>query len=129
MLVPLRKSLWLVFSLASFALAFYLVLDLGFMIVYFAQGGGTGIWLGPETRKLVHDVVQAGPMAAFVGWGALVVGTALPGFWLGEQDRQPRAGISLASLAAFLSRCAMLGAGAAALGLILLILWRFVWIH
>ena len=90
--LSLRNSLRLLFSLAPFALAYYLVLELGFTIVYFAQRGGAGVWLGSTSRKMVHDVVQVGPMAFFVGWGALVAGTALPGLWLVEPDRKRRAG-------------------------------------
>jgi hypothetical protein len=115
------------FALGSFVLAFFLLVDLGFMVAYFASGGGGSGWWGPAWRKFIHDVVQAGPMAAFIGWAALTTGTALLGHWLAAPDRRTKAGISLASMAARLSNCGMMGAGVAVSILVSLVGCRVIW--
>lgn len=99
-------------ALGSFVLAFFLLVDLGFMVAYFASGGGSR-WWGPAWRKFIETVVQPGPMATFIGWTALTAGTALFGYWLETPDRKTKAGFSLASMASLLSNCGMMGAAVA----------------
>jgi len=72
-------------ALASFVLAFFLLVDLCFMVTWFASGGGTSRWWGPAWRKFLQDVIQPGPMAALSGWAALTVGTGLRGYLLVSQ--------------------------------------------
>jgi hypothetical protein len=99
----------LLLGLASFGLAFILLVDLGFMVSCFVSGGGTVGW-----RKFLHDATQAGPMAALVGWAAFVLGTGL----LGSRMAGPARKATVASLASLLSSCGIMGAGVAAVVLL-----------
>ena len=98
------------------------------MVAYSASGGETSQWWGPVWRKFLQDVIQPGPLAAFIGWAALIVGTALPGYLLAEPDQETKAGITLASMASLLSICGMMGAGVAVAVLVYLAGWRVIWL-
>ena len=110
----------LLLALASFVLAFFLLVDLCFMVAYFSSPVGAAGWWGPAWRKFLHDVIQAGPMAALVGWAGLTAGTGHFGSRLATRGRSTKAGITLASMASLLSACGMMGAGLAALILVFL---------
>ena len=117
----------LLFALASFVLAFFLLVDLGFMVPYFASGGETSVWWGPTWRKFLHDVVQPGPLATLIGWAGLTVGTGYLGYLLAKPDRKTKAGMTLASLASLLSNWGMMGAGVAVSVLLSLAGCRLIW--
>ena len=117
----------LLLALTSFVLTFLLLVDLGFMIPYFASGGGTSGWWGPAWRKFIHDVIQPGPMAVLIGWTALTLGTGILGYLLAGPDRKTKAGITLASMASLLSNCGMIGAGVAVSALVCLAACRLIW--
>lgn len=107
---PASHCAALLLALVSFVLAFFLLVDLGVMVPYFASGGETSVWWGPTWRKFLHDVIQPGPMAALIGWAAVTVGTGYLGYLMAKPDRKTRAGMTLASLASLLSKCGMVGA-------------------
>jgi hypothetical protein len=117
----------LILAFASFTLAFFLLVDLGFMVPYFASGGGGSGWSGHVWRKFLNDVIQPGPMAALGGWAAVTAGTGLLGKLLGAPDRKTKAAITLSSLAFLLSNCGMIGAGIAVSILASLVACRIVW--
>lgn len=117
----------LLLALASFVLAFFLLVDLGVMVPYFASGGETSAWWGPTWRKFLHDVIQPGPMAALIGWAAVTVGTGYLGYLLAKPDRKTEGGMTLASLASLLSNCGMMGAGVAVSVLVSLAGCRLIW--
>ncbi|WP_422931740.1 hypothetical protein [Singulisphaera sp. PoT] len=117
----------LVLALSSFVLAFFLLIDLCFMVVYFGSGGGTSQWWGAAWQKSLREIVQPGMMAIFIGWGALTVGTGLLGSTMARPGRETKAGTVLASLASLLSKCGMTGAALAATVLVALVGCRLFW--
>jgi hypothetical protein len=117
----------LLLALASFMLASCLLVDLCFMVAYFSSPVGASGWWGPAWWRFLHDVTQAGPMAALLGWAALTAGTGYFGSRLATRGRRTRAGITLASMASLLSTCGMMGAGLAALILASLGGCRQIW--
>lgn len=117
----------LVLALSSFVLAFFLLIDLGFMVVYFGSGGSTSQWWGAAWQKSLREIVQPGMMAIFIGWGALTVGTGFLGSTMAKPGRETKTGMVLASLASLLSKCGMTGAALAATVLVALVGCRLFW--